>query len=134
MAEGLDVDQYRRLLREERDRLQGESDFVDNTGNEDASSDRGELADYDTNHPADMATETFDRTRKMALETNDEDILSQVNQALQKIEDGTYGSCDRCGAAIPVERLDILPYATFCIRCQDILEGSVASRPLPDPR
>jgi len=129
MSEAVDTSRFREMLLAEKERLQKNiSSFELNHLNGEGQSARlGELSDFDMNHPAEMASETFDRVRDMALETNDADLLSQVQQALLKIEKGTYGLCDRCGAPIPVERLEILPYATFCIRCQDILEGSGGS-------
>ena len=55
-----------------------------------------ELADYD-NHPADAASETFERTKDHALDENFREIIERIDEALRKIEDGTYGVCDRCG-------------------------------------
>jgi DnaK suppressor protein len=44
-------------------------------------------------------------------------VLADVNRALAKFDEGSYGRCDRCGASIPSERLDILPWASLCVRC-----------------
>ena len=43
--------------------------------------------------------------------------LRDVERALAKLDEGTYGACDGCGAEIPVERLDAIPWATFCVHC-----------------
>jgi RNA polymerase-binding transcription factor DksA len=53
-----------------------------------------------------------------ALEAGDSARLADVNDALQRIEDGTYGRCQRCGSTIPSARLEALPHARFCISCQ----------------
>ena len=45
--------------------------------------------------------------------------LAQIDKALHRMEDGSYGACEQCGAAIPVSRLNALPYATLCVRCQE---------------
>ena len=45
--------------------------------------------------------------------------LAQIDKALQRMDQGEYGVCDQCGAAIPVTRLKALPYATLCVRCQE---------------
>ncbi|MCX8053807.1 MAG: TraR/DksA C4-type zinc finger protein, partial [Armatimonadetes bacterium] len=80
-----------------------------------------ELSDYD-NHPADAASETFERTRNYALDENFREILEAIDEALRKIEDGTYGICDRCSQPINIERLKAIPYATLCIQCQETIE------------
>jgi RNA polymerase-binding transcription factor DksA len=54
---------------------------------------------------------------------NIDDIIDMVDRALQKIDQGSYGVCDRCGREISKGRLDALPYAVYCIDCQDIVEG-----------
>ncbi|HEY4552182.1 MAG TPA: TraR/DksA C4-type zinc finger protein [Bacillaceae bacterium] len=74
----------------------------------------GELSMYD-NHPADMGTELFEREKDFALSTHAESELNKVDQALQAIENGTYGKCQECGKEIPYERLEAIPNTTFCI-------------------
>lgn len=46
-------------------------------------------------------------------------LLADVTRALEKFDEGSYGVCDRCGAAIPPERLEILPWAVLCVRCAE---------------
>lgn len=92
----------------------------------------GELSTYD-NHPADMGSETFERGKDLGLQDNERVLLSSVERALEKIHHGTYGRCDRCGGEISHERLDALPWATQCIRCQQTAEQSdVTPRPLEE--
>jgi len=74
-------------------------------------------------HPADMANETFEREKEMAIEGNIEDLLSKINTALEKISEGSYGMCDACGEEINRSRLEALPWASFCRDCQDKIEG-----------
>lgn len=81
-----------------------------------------ELSTYD-DHPADLASETFEREKDLALEGNIQDLLDKVNTALEKIEDNTYGLCDSCGVEINPNRLEALPWASLCLDCQDRLEG-----------
>lgn len=77
-----------------------------------------ELSLYD-NHPADIATETFDIEKGMALEANEVSLLNKVDDALESIEDGSYGICKQCGKEISKERLEFLPYAKNCIECEN---------------
>lgn len=73
----------------------------------------GELASYD-NHPADEATELYEREKDIALHEHAERELNNIKRALQAIEAGTYGRCEICGQPIPYERLEALPTTTFC--------------------
>lgn len=66
-------------------------------------------------HPADQDVEGFDE--QVILGQNEEQLLEDVEAALERIEAGTYGNCEQCGRAIPKERLDALPQAATCIEC-----------------
>jgi len=77
----------------------------------------GEDAVFD-NHLADTATVTYDRELDYTLEENSEHVLADIEAALKRIDDGTYGICTSRGEQIPVERLEALPWATLCIDCQ----------------
>jgi len=77
----------------------------------DASS---ELSRYD-NHPADDGTLTHDRSRDLALALDFHAEREEILRALARMEAGTYGLCERCGAPIPYERLSVLPTARFCL-------------------
>ncbi|MEH7416870.1 TraR/DksA C4-type zinc finger protein [Neobacillus drentensis] len=73
-----------------------------------------ELSLYD-NHPADLATELFDRERDLALEEHKNKEREKINIALEAIENGTYGKCQVCGDEIPIERLEVLPSTLHCV-------------------
>ncbi|HEU5098443.1 MAG TPA: TraR/DksA C4-type zinc finger protein [Roseiflexaceae bacterium] len=74
------------------------------------------------NHVADDASEVFTRERNLALRSNTQDLLGQVDAALGRLDEGSYGICARCGQEIPTERLEALPYAIYCISCQSQVE------------
>jgi len=76
-----------------------------------------EISDYD-DHPADMASETFEKEKDEAPMESVQDSLARVRNALGKIKRGTYGKCDSCGNPIIIKRLKALPYATLCVECQ----------------
>lgn len=67
------------------------------------------------NHPGDLGTELQLRTQDAALMENERNTLAQIERALAKIEDGTYGLSDRSGTSIPKERLDAMPQATLTV-------------------
>src|SRR2546428_2387730 len=73
---------------------------------------------------ADVASSTFEREKSVALESSVQHTLTQVEEALTRVEDGTYGRCLRCGNPIDFARLKVLPYATLCIRCKELEEKS----------
>lgn len=73
-----------------------------------------ELSTID-NHPADLATELFEREKDMALKAHNDDELAKVDAALEAMDNGTYGVCITCGTEIPYDRLAALPYTLFCI-------------------
>ncbi len=73
----------------------------------------GELSSYD-NHPADIGTALYDRSKDQALERHAEKELEQINEALHAIEEGTYGLCAVCGDDIGFERLEAVPMAAHC--------------------
>jgi DnaK suppressor protein len=65
----------------------------------------------------DGTTEAVERLNKVAAAHGLSAILRDVERALDKIDDGSYGVCDRCGAAIPPERLEARPWSVLCVRC-----------------
>ena len=73
-------------------------------------------------HLADHASEMVDRELDESLEENVEVLVRDIDRALQKIADGTYGKCERCGRDIPEERLEAVPYATLCVTCKQLEE------------
>lgn len=119
----LDTDKYRKKLLAERDRIRYEMEQIErDISYDDTSIGQGELADYD-NHPADAATDTYEKERDIAVRDNFREILGRIDEALGKIERGTYGICDRCGREITPGRLNVVPYAIYCVECQDLIEG-----------
>jgi RNA polymerase-binding protein DksA len=75
-------------------------------------------------HLADHASEMLEREMDWTLEVNAERILADIDQALERIDAGTYGTCVVCGDPIPEERLAAVPYATLCVRDKRAQEHS----------
>ncbi len=76
-----------------------------------------ELSSYD-NHPADLGSEVFERSKDFALREGMEIHLAQIKDALQRMQSGEYGVCEHCGQPIPLERLEAMPSANMCINCK----------------
>lgn len=73
-------------------------------------------------HQADQGTDDFDRTISLEVTGKEYEILRQIERALEKIEDNTYGICDVTGEEIPRARLDAVPYATMTVKAQEKME------------
>lgn len=76
------------------------------------------LSAYD-NHPADLATDTFSRELDTGLSMGLERKREQIKRAEEKLEEGTYGYCDRCGKPIGTARMDAMPDSLYCLKCQE---------------
>lgn len=105
----------RRLLEKERDRLRK----LKKTNAEHAELDQGQqgslgaLSSIDQ-HPADIATDTFERSKALSVDEQLGRQLGEIDEAFQRIDEGSFGLCLECGAEIDTERLDHLPTAAYC--------------------
>ncbi|MDO9556839.1 MAG: TraR/DksA C4-type zinc finger protein [Coriobacteriia bacterium] len=104
-------------LEDERVRLVAEIEEYERDGQEALSDVSGENNYRD--HMADQGSATFARELGMSLEDNARETLAQVDGALGRVASGEYGTCKRCGAKIPVERLEAVPWADLCIACKE---------------
>lgn len=84
----------------------------------------GELSSYD-NHPGDLGTETYEAEKNLSFRTREKFLLSEVQVALNKIADGTYGLCEQCHNEIDKDRLEVRPYSRLCIHCENDTEQKV---------
>ena len=75
-----------------------------------------------SNHMADDANETAEQETMLTLRSSAGRQLAHVNEALERIEDGSYGTCSNCGKPINPARLDALPFSTLCINCQNLAD------------
>ena len=109
-----DTERFRTLLLEERQRV---VDAIDNIHTENPGSlgDETDEPTYQDNHLGDIATATFDREMASTLEDNSTHVLNEIDAALARVEEGTFGMCKACGNPIDPERLEALPWATLCI-------------------
>ena len=112
----------RQKLEDERARLQAE--LLNCTG---PMIDEHERPGYGT-HMADSATEVFEQAKNLAVRQRLRHTLGLVNRALEKMDKGIYGVCERCGESIDPARLKALPYATLCMSCQARVELETLAR------
>ena len=115
----LDVEHFRELLLERREAVSAALNNLHRENSVSLEDETGELVSGSADqHLADTATETVEREIGNTLEEHDERLLAEIDAALRRIEDGTYGKCVNCGAPIPEERLEAMPWATLCIDCK----------------
>jgi RNA polymerase-binding transcription factor DksA len=91
---------------------------------DDQSNERGGLG----NHLGDDGSSVMEQERISTVSADLHEVLQQVNAALERMDAGTYGLCQRCGKKINEERLEAFPYVTYCIECQSYLERQHALR------
>ena len=113
--------QFRQLLITERVKLADEIKSIAHdalTSPRDAS---GDLSAY-TVHMADMASDTYERELSMNIVTSEQELLYQIDDALKRLDDGSYGICQQCNQPITMSRLKAVSYASLCISCQRVKE------------
>jgi RNA polymerase-binding transcription factor DksA len=119
----MDSDHARRLLEEEKDRLdQVRAAFDDEHLTDESERESfAELSGSDQ-HQADIGTETFEREKDMSILENVEAELADIEHALGRLNDGTYGRCEACGRPIADERLEAMPATRLCLEDQTAAE------------
>jgi RNA polymerase-binding transcription factor DksA len=111
----VDTEHFRRTLLEERRRIVAAIEYLHEENPGSLEDETGELVSGSAdNHMGDTATATFDREIDYTLEENSGNVLREIEAALRRIEDGTFGVCRTCGRPIEPERLEYLPWTTQC--------------------
>lgn len=108
-----ELQSFKRQLLEEKERLEGEVESFQAEMHV-TQSDWGGEHGYE-NHLADLASDLAARESDMSIEFNAMDLLNRVNEALLRIEDGSFGLCKVCGQPISLERLKAIPWAELCV-------------------
>lgn len=70
-------------------------------------------------HMAELGSENFEQEFTLSLMASEEDTLAEIEEALHRIKDGTFGRCSKCNGIIPKTRLNVLPYTSVCIKCAE---------------
>jgi RNA polymerase-binding protein DksA len=114
-----ETERIRAALQERREELRDE---YDQHMAEIAELQRDRLTDSAGDDQADTGSKTFEREQEISLANSILERITQVERALERLDEGSYGWCERCGDAIPVERLAAFPSATLCVRCKQLEE------------
>ena len=118
----IDIEHFRTLLEEERGRVQSAIKNLSDEHPGSVEDETDELATASDNHMGDLASVTVNREIDYSLGENSEQVLADIDAALKRIEDGTFGACVNCGKPIAEDRLAAIPWATHCIDCKRLEE------------
>jgi RNA polymerase-binding protein DksA len=118
MSTQIDTEHFRQKLLEERQRVADAIAYLHEENPGTIEDETEEIVGSVDNHLADTASVTVDREIGYTLEENSEHVLTEIDAALKRIDDGTFGTCRTCGKPIEPERLEFLPYTTQCIDCR----------------
>ena len=114
----IDLTRCRERLRALRARLRGDViQMEDNALNKDHNKTTSM-----PNHMAELGSGNFDQELTLNLLGSENDTLDQIQAAIERIEDGSYGQCEECGVRIPKTRLNAIPYTTLCVKCAGRME------------
>jgi RNA polymerase-binding transcription factor DksA len=123
VIKGEELGLYRQALQTLKSRLRGDlSQMTDEALRRDNGGGTGNLSNVPL-HMADLGTDNYDQEFTLGLIENEQVTLEMVNEALGRMESGTYGRCAECGDSISKPRLQAIPYARHCIHCARKLEG-----------
>lgn len=112
------IKKYKAMLLAERKKIGGDiSHITENTLNKSARDASGDLSGY-SYHMADVASDDYERDFSLGRATDEQKILYRIDEALKRMEEGTYGSCLSCDKPIAKKRLNAIPYTELCIECQ----------------
>jgi DnaK suppressor protein len=118
----IDVESFKTRLHEERERTVKAIAYLHEEDRATTEDGLRELSGGTDNHLADIATHTYDRELDSTLEGAEAMHLANIDSALRRIEEGTYGTCENCGKAISPERLEAMPWVALCIDCKRLAE------------
>ena len=115
-----ELEKYRKALEKEYERILKSLSDLENNGllNAERNSDLGGI----TTHPADLGTDNFERDLNLGIITEENASLREVEEALARINKGSYGKCEKCGTKIEVKRLTAVPQTRHCFGCQAKME------------
>lgn len=130
----VDNDEVRRLLEQEKSRLEQVRDGFDDDHLHDESEDESTSEpSHLSQHLADTGSETFEREKEFSILEQVEAELADIERALHRLDAGAYGECDICHRPIDEERLEAMPATRFCVAHQAVAEQRRAAWPEPEP-
>jgi DnaK suppressor protein len=112
-----DLARFKKLLEAERQRVSDKLDAIEQEINDRTSSQSSGAQGY-SNHMADIGSDSIEQEQAFIHASQGADYLRELDDALKRIEDGTYGICEDCGGKIPLKRLEAFLSASLCVACK----------------
>ncbi len=112
------LEKYRDILLKEKEETQQIINAINEIQKRGAKNGNGDLSAY-SQHQADLGSDTDESERRVYILEKELNNIKMINSALKRIYDKTYGICEICGDYIPANRLKIIPYAKYCIKCKE---------------
>jgi DnaK suppressor protein len=122
-----DLKKYEMLLLQKKKEMLEEMGIVGDAYGPTPKEASGDLSSY-SYHMADQGTDTMDREMAFMFASKSGRLLYHIDQALLRIKDGTYGTCQTCSKMISVARLEAVPHARLCIQCKSAEEEQKSGR------
>ena len=119
-----DLEKFRDLLLAKRNEILGNVATIEN---ETLRKERSELSTMPL-HMADAGSDNFEQDFALDLMDSERKLLLEINEALDRIEEGTYGVCQGKGEAIPKARLNAIPWAKYCVKCAELKEKGLLEK------
>ncbi len=120
-----DLEGFKKILLDMRENILSEIKHISKSTRETQRESSGDLSSY-TIHMADVASDNFQKELNLELASNERELLFQIKEALERIEQGTYGTCIMCKNPIPKTRLKAIPYTQLCKKCQEKREKELS--------
>ena len=113
---------YRKLLLKAKEQIVGDIKHLSDENSGSTNDRSGDVSGHAL-HMADVATDMYDREFLLGLAANDRELLYEIDEAVGRIQEGTYGVCVQCKKNVPVTRLKAIPQVRTCMKCQEKLEN-----------
>jgi RNA polymerase-binding transcription factor DksA len=119
-----EVETYRRRLVSLRDRMTGDVSHLKDEALRGPDGEVGGNLSHTPIHMADLGTDSFEQEFTLSLVENEEQTLTAISEALERIQKGTFGRCEECHKEIGKARLQALPFTPYCVECARKLQQS----------
>lgn len=114
-----ELDYFRKLILKMKEKIIDEIKHIsEDTLKKSPKDAAGDISGY-TYHMADVASDSYDREFSLGLASNERQSLYELDDAIKKIEEGTFGICEECKSLITKTRLKVVPFAQLCVKCQE---------------
>ena len=112
-----ELEDYRKKLIALRNQMHGDVSSITETAMRKNRIDESPVSGASPIHLADAGSDNFEQEFTLSLMEAGAETLQKIKEAIRRIDDGTYGVCEDCGAKIPKKRLEAIPYASKCVKC-----------------